>query len=152
MDARNAVTEPTAQYDLERFVDAQNGVYERALAELRAGHKQSHWMWFIFPQLAGLGQSDMARRYAIGSLDEAKAYLEHPVLGERLERSAEALLPWGNRSARQIMGSPDDMKLRSSMTLFALADPQREVFRQVLEQFFGGEYDPKTLAIRSGGE
>ncbi|UAX00023.1 DUF1810 domain-containing protein [Halopseudomonas nanhaiensis] len=145
------MTEAAAGYDLERFVEAQNGIYERALAELQSGHKQSHWMWFIFPQIAGLGQSDMARRYAIATLDEAKAYLDHPVLGERLERCAAALLPWGNRSARQIMGSPDDMKLRSSMTLFALASPQRDVFQQVLDQFFGGDYDPMTLSIRSEG-
>lgn len=144
-DARRA--DDAATYDLERFVAAQNGIYERALAELQAGHKQSHWMWFIFPQIAGLGHSDMAQRYAIASLDEARAYLKHPVLGERLERCVQALLPWGNRSARQIMGSPDDMKLRSSMTLFALAEPGDGVFRELLDTFFDGEMDPRTLAL-----
>lgn len=136
-----------ATYDLERFVAAQNGLFERALAELQAGHKQSHWIWFIFPQIAGLGHSDMAQRYAIASLDEARAYLKHPVLGERLERCVQALLPWGNRSARQIMGTPDDMKLRSSMTLFALAEPGDSPFSQLLETFFNGEMDPRTLAL-----
>ena len=99
-------------HDLQRFVDAQQSVYDRALAELKAGHKQSHWMWFIFPQIAGLGHSDMARRYAIKDANEATAYAQHPLLGPRLEECAEALLAHAERPARQILGSPDDMKLR----------------------------------------
>src|SRR5690606_36748191 len=106
-------------YDLQRFVDAQQSIYPQALAELRAGYKQSHWMWFVFPQIAGLGHSSMAQRYAIADLHEAQAYLQHPLLGPRLEECAQALLQHPDRTARQILGSPDDMKLRSSMTLFA---------------------------------
>ena len=132
-------------HDLQRFVHAQKPVYARALAELRAGHKQSHWMWFIFPQIAGLGGSAMAQRYAIADLHEAKAYLAHPLLGARLEESAQALLPHQGRTAREIIGSPDDLKLRSSMTLFAAAAPERPVFQQVLDAFYRGEADPETL-------
>ena len=134
-------------HNLQRFVDAQNGVYDRALAELQAGQKQSHWMWFIFPQLAKLGRSDMAKRYGITGLGEARAYLHHPLLGERLENCSAALLMWQNRTAREILGSPDDMKLRSSMSLFITADPQRAVFQQVLDAFFEGEPDPRTREI-----
>jgi uncharacterized protein (DUF1810 family) len=149
-------------YDLERFVDAQDagGTYERALAELRAGRKTSHWMWFVFPQIAGLGQSEMSRRYAIASLEEAKAYLEHPVLGPRLIECAEALLPH-DKSAEAILGGIDAVKLRSSMTLFSraaeLASPQKStlkrsfcglgdlgVFARVLERFYEGRPDPAT--------
>jgi len=132
-------------YDLKRFVAAQQSIYERALAELRNGRKQSHWMWFVFPQIAGLGHSDIARRYAISCTDEALAYLQHPLLGPRLEESAQALLQHRDRTARQILGSPDDLKLRSSMTLFAAAAPEREVFQQVLTTFYGGEADRETL-------
>src|SRR5262245_14233201 len=106
-------------YDLDRFVDAQNGAYERALSELRAGHKRSHWMWFIFPQIAGLGSSSMAEKYAIRSAEEASAYLADPVLGSRLLRCVDAVLAIEGKSAHEIFGSPDDLKLRSSMTLFA---------------------------------
>lgn len=135
----------TDPFQLERFVQAQDGgVHASALAELRAGRKSSHWMWFVFPQVAGLGSSPMAQRYAIGSLDEARAYLDHPVLGPRLVESARAVLAHPELTARQIMGSPDDAKLRSSMTLFALAgtDP---VFPEVLDTFFDGERDPRTI-------
>ncbi len=126
--------------DLARFVDAQDagGTYERALAELRAGRKTSHWMWFVFPQIAGLGQSAMAQRYAIASLAEARAYLAHPTLGPRLVECASAVAGHGDVSAEHILGGIDAMKLRSSMTLFARADPGERVFAQVLEQFFTG--------------
>ncbi|MCG6542062.1 DUF1810 domain-containing protein [Pseudomonas sp. KSR10] len=133
-------------YDLQRFVDAQQSIYDRALAELKAGHKQSHWMWFIFPQIAGLGHSDMARRYAIKDANEAAAYLQHALLGPRLEECAEALLAHAERPARQILGSPDDMKLRSSMTLFATVAPERTVFKTVLDAFFAADPDPATLS------
>ncbi len=130
---------------LERFVEAQDegGTYERALAELRAGRKTSHWMWFVFPQIEGLGQSPMSRAYAIASLDEASAYLDHPVLGPRLRQCAQALLDLGSDagSAAQILGGIDAVKLRSSMTLFARADP---LFQRVLERYFGGEADEET--------
>lgn len=133
-------------HDLQRFVDAQHSIYDRALAELNAGHKQSHWMWFIFPQIAGLGHSDMARRYAIKDADEATAYLEHPLLGPRLEQCAQALLAHAERPARQILGSPDDMKLRSSMTLFAAVAPGRATFQAVLDAFFAADPDSATLS------
>jgi uncharacterized protein (DUF1810 family) len=137
-------------HDLQRFVTAQDsgGTYERALAELRAGRKTSHWMWFVFPQIAGLGQSEMSRRYAISSLDEARTYLEHPVLGPRLVECSEALLSHEGKSAEEILGGIDATKLRSSMTLFAQA-ASAEVFQQVLDRYFDGEADPATLrAIR----
>jgi len=134
-------------YRLERFVEAQDGVYPRALQELRAGRKASHWMWFVFPQLAGLGSSPMAQRYAIGSLGEARAYLDHPVLGSRLVDCARAVLSHPDRTAREILGSPDDVKLRSSMTLFTLARGSEPVFQQVLDAFFAGERDPRTVDL-----
>nr|WP_272890237.1 DUF1810 domain-containing protein [Stutzerimonas stutzeri] len=130
---------------MQRFVDAQYSPYEIALAELRAGYKQSHWMWFIFPQIAGLGRSAMAERYAIADLDEAVAYLQHPLLGQRLGECAQALLQHSGRTARQILGSPDDLKLRSSMTLFAAAAPENALFQQILDTFYNGEADPETL-------
>ncbi|SET08415.1 DUF1810 domain-containing protein [Pseudomonas graminis] len=133
-------------FDLQRFVEAQTPTHERALAELQSGRKQSHWMWFVFPQLAGLGHSDMARRYGISGRDEAIAYVQHPVLGERLARCCEALLEWKDRSAMQVMGSPDDMKLRSSMTLFAAVAPDTPIFQQVLDAFFDGKPDAVTLS------
>jgi len=132
-------------HDLQHFVDAQYPLYARALAELRAGHKQSHWMWFVFPQIAGLGRSAMAQRYAIAGREEARAYLQHPLLGPRLEECAQALLQHTDRTPRQILGSPDDLKLRSSMTLFAVVAPERTVFQQVLDAFYGGEADRETL-------
>jgi uncharacterized protein (DUF1810 family) len=134
------------RFDLERFVDAQDqgGTYEAALAELRAGRKTSHWMWFVFPQIAGLGQSPISRRFAISSLEEARAYLAHPVLGPRLVTSAQALTQLSTRSADEVFGSIDALKLRSSMTLFARADPDEPVFGQVLDQYFGGDADDAT--------
>jgi uncharacterized protein (DUF1810 family) len=135
--------------DLERFVTAQDhgGTYETALGELRAARKRSHWMWFVFPQLAGLGQSPIARRYAIASLAEARAYLAHPVLGPRLSESARVLTELSGATAEEIFGAIDAMKLRSSMTLFALADPDNGVFREVLDRYFGGTPDLATKAI-----
>ena len=129
--------------DLQRFLDAQNrgDTYERALAELRDGRKVSHWMWFVFPQRAGLGQSAMSREYAIDSPEEARAYFEHPVLGLRLVECAEALLTHVDRSAEEIMGGIDAVKLRSSMTLFARAAPEQPVFAQVLDRYFEGAAD-----------
>lgn len=136
-------------YDLRRFVDAQHSIYDRALAELHAGHKQSHWMWFVFPQIVGLGlglgRSAMAQRYAIADLNEAIAYLQHPLLGPRLEECAQALLQHSDRTARQMLGSPDDLKLHSSMTLFAAAAPEHVAFQQVLNAFYDGEADRETL-------
>jgi uncharacterized protein (DUF1810 family) len=131
--------------DLERFITAQDsgGTYQHAVAELRKGRKTSHWMWFIFPQIAGLGRSAMAQAYAIDNLAEAQAYLAHPVLGPRLVECAELVASHRGRSAEQIFGGTDAMKLRSSMTLFARADPDQEVFGQVLDQYFEGP-DPET--------
>ncbi len=133
-------------YDLERFVAAQDagGTYGRAAAELRAGRKASHWMWFVFPQIAGLGYSPVSRTYAISSLDEARAYLAHPVLGPRLIECAAILTGVPGRTAEQILGEVDAMKLCSSMTLFMRAAPGEPVFRQVLDQYFGGVPDPAT--------
>lgn len=131
--------------DLARFVEAQEGVIDRALAELRAGRKQSHWMWFVFPQIAGLGHSAMAQRYAIADLAEARAYLAHPILGSRLRQCTEAVLAIEGKTAHAIFGSPDDLKFRSSMTLFAAANPADNIFRAALEQYFGGQADPLTL-------
>jgi len=132
--------------DLQRFVEAQDsgGTYERALAELRAGRKTSHWMWFVFPQRAGLGRSEMSRRYAIDSSAEARAYLDHPVLGPRLTACAEALLGHEDKSAREILGAIDAVKLRSSMTLFAGVAPEQPAFQQVLDRYFDGEPDEAT--------
>lgn len=130
-------------YRLQRFVDAQDegGTYERALGELRAGRKTSHWMWFVFPQVAGLGRSAQAREYAIGSLAEARAYVDHPVLGPRLRECAAALLLHADTSAVAILGGTDALKLRSSMTLFARADPAEPLFGQVLDAFYDGATD-----------
>lgn len=132
-------------FHLARFVEAQAGVHERALAELRAGRKTSHWIWFVFPQVEGLGSSPMAQRYAIGSLEEARAYLEHPQLGPRLKACTAAALEHQDKSAREIFGSPDDLKLRSSLTLFATAAPDEPLFRRALDRFFAGEPDPLTV-------
>jgi uncharacterized protein (DUF1810 family) len=126
--------------DLEHFVRAQDsgGTYQRAVAELRNGRKTSHWMWFIFPQIAGLGRSAMAQAYAISDLSEAQVYLAHPVLGPRLIECAEIVASHQGLSARQIFGGIDAVKLRSSMTLFAHADPDQAIFKQVIEQYFDG--------------
>ncbi len=136
-------------YDLERFVCAQEGDYERALAEIRAGRKKSHWMWYIFPQIQGLGFSAMSQRYAIKSLAEARAYLNHPILGPRLMACAEALLSLEDRSSDEIFGYPDDMKLRSCATLFAAISPSGSVFHRLLDRYFQGEPDPATLRLLS---
>ena len=134
-------------YDLERFVTAQSDSYAAALAELEAGKKQSHWMWFIFPQLAALGRSDTAKFYGISSLDEARAYLEHSLLGPRLRQCIDAVLPWaGRRNAEQIFGGVDAMKLRSCLTLFHRAEPDG-LFFSALGDFFAGERDERTLAL-----
>src|SRR5579859_6871101 len=140
-------------YDLGRFVAAQNagGTYQCAVAELRARHKTSHWMWFVFPQIAGLGRSPAATRFAIASLDEAGAYLEHPVLGPRLAECAGILLALTERTAEQIFGGLDAMKLRSSMTLFQRARPADPLFRQVLERYFAGQPDPATDELLGRG-
>ena len=134
-------------YDLERFVIAQQDVHDGALRELRQGRKTGHWIWFIFPQLAGLGHSEMSRSYAIASLDEARAYLAHPVLGPRLRDCAAAMLAASGRTAAEILGSVDAVKLRSSMTLFHLAAPDEPLFEQVLERHFGGVTDAATVAL-----
>ena len=133
-------------YDLQRFVAAQDagGTYDRAVAELRGGRKTSHWMWFVFPQIAGLGFSPTSRTYAITSLEEARAYLKHPILGPRLTESVAILADLAGRSAEQIFGDLDAQKLRSSITLFMHAAPGEPVFRQVLEQYFDGIPDPAT--------
>lgn len=132
---------------MERFVEAQDHVYARVLDELRRGRKQSHWMWFVFPQIAGLGVSERAQRYAIGSLAEARAYLAHPVLGARLLDCTRLAMAHDGDSARAIFGAPDDMKFRSSMTLFAAAAPDEPAFNAALAMFFGGVGDPLTLEI-----
>jgi uncharacterized protein (DUF1810 family) len=134
------------EFDLDRFVAAQDdgGTYARAVDELRGGHKQSHWMWFVFPQLAGLGQSSMSRRYAISSLPEAVAYLAHPVLGPRLVECAGIVAGTRERTAADIFGGIDTQKLRSSMTLFSSAAPNEAVFTDVLERFFDGVADEAT--------
>lgn len=135
--------------DLERFVRAQDdrGTYLRALAELRAGRKQSHWMWFVFPQVAGLGRSATAQAYAIADLAEAQAYLAHDVLGPRLRECCRALLDLDGVSAERVLGGVDAIKLRSSMTLFALADPTEPVFAEVLDRFYDGERDERTVRL-----
>lgn len=133
-------------FDLARFVAAQAPVYERALAELRAGRKESHWMWFVFPQIEGLGVSVTAQTYAIRSLAEAKAYLAHPLLGARLKDCAAAVLAVNAKSAQAIFGAPDELKFRSSMTLFARAAPDEPLFREALEKYFDGKDDEATLA------
>ncbi len=134
-------------YDLERFVTAQQDVYPQAVGELSAGRKRSHWMWFIFPQLAGLGSSAMAQRYAIGGLAEACAYLAHPLLGARLRECSALVLAVQGATAHGIFGSPDNMKFHSSMTLFAQAAPGEAVFRDCLDKYFGGVPDQATLHL-----
>lgn len=133
-------------FNLERFVDAQAAIYDQARRELEAGGKQSHWMWFIFPQIKGLGQSAMSIRFAIASLDEAKAYLAHPVLGARLSACARLVLDLEGGSAREIFGPIDEMKFRSSMTLFARAAAGDDLFQRCLDKYFAGQEDPPTLA------
>ncbi|QGM94308.1 DUF1810 domain-containing protein [Methylocystis rosea] len=133
-------------YDLARFVAAQAAIYAQATAELAAGRKRSHWMWFVFPQLEGLGTSEMARRYAIRSLAEAAAYLDHPLLGARLKECVGLVNKVEGRKAHEIFDSPDDLKFHSSMTLFAAAAPQEPLFGEALDKYFAGRRDPLTLA------
>jgi uncharacterized protein (DUF1810 family) len=137
-----------AGFDLERFVAAQAGIHGQALAELRRGRKQSHWMWFVFPQIAGLGRSEMARTYAIGSLAEARSYLDHPLLGPRLRECTAAVLAHADARADAIFGPVDAVKFRSSMTLFEAAadEDERTPFSDALDAFFSGERDPATMA------
>ena len=136
-----------ADFDLERFVQAQAPVYATVLKELRSGHKRTHWMWFIFPQLGGLGSSEMAQRYAIRSGDEAAAYLAHPVLGARLRECATIVGSLDGRSAEEIFGHPDELKFRSSMTLFSLAGPDEPAFGAALQKYFAGSRDRRTLEL-----
>jgi uncharacterized protein (DUF1810 family) len=132
-------------YDLRRFVETQATIYDGALAELRNGRKASHWIWFIFPQIAGLGMSAMSQHYSISCLDEARAYLGHPVLGPRLIECIQAMNAVDGRSAYEVLGPPDDLKFRSSLTLFAAAAPDNPVFAEALAKYFAGEPDPLTL-------
>jgi uncharacterized protein (DUF1810 family) len=145
--AVSAMSHEFDPHDLNRFVRAQEHDYDRALAEIRSGRKRTHWMWYLFPQIDGLGFSEAARRYAIRGRDEARAYLEHPVLGPRLVECAEAVLAVQGCSAREIFGTPDDVKLRSCMTLFAEVSPAGSVFRRMLEVYFGGEADGRTVVL-----
>jgi len=131
--------------DLQRFVDAQDRVYDNVLDELRAGRKRSHWMWFVFPQIRGLGSSPTAQHYGIASLEEARAYLDHPVLGPRLRECVALVNAVEGRSAEQVFGWPDDLKLRSSVTLFAHATDDNGDFLALLDKYYGGEQDPLTL-------
>jgi uncharacterized protein (DUF1810 family) len=134
-------------FDLQRFVDAQQSVHAQVLAELHAGRKQGHWMWFVFPQLAGLGHSAMAQRYALAGREEALAYLRHPLLGPRLRECTALVLAVPGRSLLQILGTPDDLKFRSSMSLFAAVAPDEPLFAAALQQYFSGAPDPRTLAL-----
>ena len=136
-----------ALHDLVRFTDAQESTYRAALSELESGQKRSHWMWFIFPQLKGLGHSAMAKRYAIADLEEAKLYLADPVLGGRLKACVAAVLKHPHRTAHQIFGSPDDLKLRSCLTLFEAADPREPLFHEALGAFYQGQRDPRTTEL-----
>ena len=139
-----------AEADLVRFLDAQSDVYEEFTKELTEGQKQTHWMWFIFPQLAGLGHSSMAQRYAIRDLDQAVRYLAHPLLGSRLRHDVRLMTSHKGRSALEILGSPDDLKFRSCLTLFAEAasdDSDRLLFKQALDQYYGGKADPRTMEL-----
>ena len=142
------MSSPSAEdrYGLQRFVQAQAPVYAQVLAELRAGRKASHWMWFVFPQLEGLGRSEMARRYAISGREEASAYLAHPVLGARLRECTARVNAVQGRSIEQILGSPDDLKFHSCMTLFEAVAPQEPLFGEAIARYFGGRRDAQTLA------
>ena len=144
------MSSPADPFNLNRFVLAQNGVFEEALAEIEDGQKSSHWMWFIFPQIDGLGFSATSKRYAIKSVDEAKAYLRHPILGPRLLRCAEAAVRVEGLSAQEIFGSPDDIKLRSCATLFASMSPPNSIFHQLIAKYFAGHRDERTLRILGG--
>lgn len=139
-----------ADFDLQRFVEAQNPVYDQVMQELQTGRKRSHWMWYVFPQVDGLGHSAMAERYALAGIDEARAYLAHPLLGPRLQACVTALLQHHDKSAREMLGSPDYLKLRSCLTLFAQAAPGNPLFQLALVQFYDGEPDALTLAMLQG--
>jgi uncharacterized protein (DUF1810 family) len=147
MSAMEGTKTPEDPHDLARFVQAQAAIYPQALAELKSGRKCSHWMWFVFPQLQGLGFSSTSRRYAIDSLAQAQAYLEHPVLGHRLQACCEAVLAVRGRSAHDIFGSPDDMKLKSCATLFERVAPAGSVFARLLDACFRGQRDEATLRL-----
>ena len=147
MGPRPTIADPVPDYDLDRFLDAQADIYPQALEELRAGAKRSHWMWFVFPQLDGLGTSATSRRYAIRSLEEAGAYLRHPVLGARLVECTEAVNALEGLSASRIFGTPDDRKFRSCMTLFELVSGSGSPFDSALAKYFSGERDPRTLEL-----
>lgn len=138
---------PDVSHDLERFVRAQERTYQTALAEIRGGRKRSHWMWYVFPQIAGLGFSETSQRYAIRNRAEARAYLAHPLLGPRLIECFEAALSVDGRTAHAMFGSPDDLKFRSCATLFACVTPPGSVFQRALDKYFGGERDPRTLEL-----
>ena len=142
-----AVASANDPYDLQRFVKAQDPVYDEVLAELRNGRKESHWMWFIFPQLRGLGHSQMAVKFGIGSREEGEEYLKHPILGPRLKECGRLVTLVEGRSIDQILGSPDDMKFKSSMTLFATVATDEHVFQEALQQYFCGEFDHLTLEL-----
>lgn len=139
-------TQLSDPFNLQRFVEAQDTVYAQVLAELKAGDKESHWIWFIFPQIKGLGSSAMAEKFAISSREEAAAYLAHPILGPRLRECAALVNAVEGRSAYEILGDPDDLKFRSSMTLFAVIADEKRIFQEALKKYFDGEYDPLTLA------
>ena len=132
---------------LAEFLEAQDDIYDQVLRELSAGRKNTHWMWFIFPQMVGLGTSSMSQRFGVASLAEARSYLEHSVLGPRLRECTKLLLAHAGRDARSILGYPDDLKFRSSMTLFAIAAPEESLFDEALQKFFGGERDPRTIEL-----
>jgi uncharacterized protein (DUF1810 family) len=136
-----------SQNELSRFLIAQENTYARALSEIKKGQKRTHWMWFIFPQIKGLGTTETSIKYSIENLDEAIAYLNHPVLGERLKEITSELLKLKSKSAYEIFGSPDDKKLKSCMTLFSIVSPKPSSFHSVLEQYFNGEEDKRTLEI-----
>jgi uncharacterized protein (DUF1810 family) len=140
------MTEVSDRFNLQRFVDVQAGMWGQVCAELRAGQKRSHWMWFVFPQIRGLGSSEMAMKYAISGRDEARAYLDHPILGSRLQESAGMVVDLEGRSVEDIFGYPDNLKFHSSMTLFAEVEgPSERVFHKALKKYFGGQADKATL-------
>jgi uncharacterized protein (DUF1810 family) len=141
----------TSTFDLERFVAAQVPVYERVRTELAAGAKASHWMWFIFPQLRGLGRSAMAEHFGLAGRAEAKAYLAHPLLGARLRDCTRLVLDVNNKTAHEIFGTPDDLKFHSSMTLFAAVAPEEDIFSRALDRYFGGKRDSSTEGMLAGG-
>ena len=136
-----------AQFDLQRFVEAQDPIYDQVRSELAAGTKTSHWMWFVFPQLQGLGRNSMAIKYEIGFMHEARAYWQHPILGARLKECIELVMAVKGKTAFQIFGTPDDQKLRSSLTLFAEAVPEEPLFQRALTKYFDGRNDPRTIEL-----